>query len=138
MPPNLHIDVTVHADGHSARAVISRAHTNFIFISHDYEILLEEKPQKEESASTDDIKLNLAMVYDFAMNSPLDEISFILKAKELNLAAAQLAFDGNTGIRSDPQSVQPGQSISATPRWNTWWPTPRRLAMRAWAAHPWL
>ena len=96
-PSNLHIDVTVHADGHSGRAVISRAHTNFIFISHDYEILLEEKPQKEESASTDDIKLNLAMVYDFAMNSPLDEISFILKAKELNLAAAQLAFDGKYG-----------------------------------------
>ena len=96
-PSNLHIDVTVHADGHSARAVISRAHTNFIFISHDDEILLEEKPQKEESASTDDIKLNLAMVYDFAMNSPLDEISFILKAKELNLAAAQVAFDGKYG-----------------------------------------
>ncbi len=37
------------------------------------------------------------MVYDFAMNSPLDKISFILKAKELNLAAAQLAFDGKYG-----------------------------------------
>lgn len=96
-PSNLHIDVTVSGNGHSARAVISRAHTNFIFLVHDGETLLEEKPQTEESVASDDIKLNLAMVYDFAMTSPLEEISFILKAKELNLAAAELAFKGNYG-----------------------------------------
>lgn len=96
-PSNLHIDVTVYGKGHTARAVISRAHTNFIGLWHDGTVLLDEKPQAEKSEASDDIQLNLAMVYDFAMTAPLEEISFILKAKELNLAAAKLALKGNYG-----------------------------------------
>ena len=48
-------------------------------------------------SSADDIQLTLSMVYDFATTAPLDEIRFILKAKELNLAAAEVALNGGYG-----------------------------------------
>lgn len=96
-PSNLHIDVEVSACGRKARAVISRAHTNFVLLERDGEILMQEACGSEECAATDDIALNMAMVYEFAMTAPIDEIRFILKAKELNMAAAQLALSGDYG-----------------------------------------
>lgn len=97
-PSKLHIDVTVTAAGHDARAVISREHTNYIFMSRDKEVILEEKGFAETAeAAEDDIALDLAMVHEFAMTAPLDEISFILQARDLNKAAAETAFRGEYG-----------------------------------------
>ncbi|MCM1377582.1 MAG: L-serine ammonia-lyase, iron-sulfur-dependent, subunit alpha [Clostridium sp.] len=98
-PSNLHIDVEVKAGNNTARAVISRAHTNFIHLSRNGEILLQEEGTSEASNATEekDIELNLAMVYEFATESPLEEISFILEAKRLNGAAAETALNGNYG-----------------------------------------
>lgn len=98
-PSNLHIDVTVHADGHSARVIISGAHTNFIFMEKDGKLVFEKSSDSEYSvaSASDDPSLNMRMVYDFATKAPLDEISFILEAKRLNLAAAEHALAGNYG-----------------------------------------
>lgn len=97
-PSKLHIDVTVTADGHEARAVISREHTNYIHLSHDGEIILEEKGFSASAESEEeDINLDLAIVHEFAMTAPLSEISFILQARDLNKAAAETAFRGDYG-----------------------------------------
>lgn len=97
-PSNLHIDVKVEADGHEARAVISRAHTNFILLSKDGETVFEEQPVTETAdAGEKDIELSCAMVYEFATESPLDEIRFILQARDLNKAASRTAMDGDFG-----------------------------------------
>lgn len=98
-PSNLHIDVTVHADGHTARVVISGSHTNFILIEKDG-VLLFEKSESNEGSSAEasvDPELNMRMVYDFATTAPIEEISFILEAKRLNLGAAEHALAGNYG-----------------------------------------
>lgn len=98
-PSNLHIDVTVEAGESSARAVISGSHTNFILIEKDGEVLYEAsaEPQGGEKSSDSVPELNMRMVYDFAMSAPLDEISFILEARNLNLAAARFALKGDYG-----------------------------------------
>lgn len=98
-PSNLHIDVTVHADGHNARVIISGAHTNFIFMEKDGKLVFEKSSDSESSvdSASDDPSLNMRMVYDFATTAPLDDISFILEAKRLNLAAAEHALAGNYG-----------------------------------------
>lgn len=98
VPSNLHIDVSVSGNGHSARAVISRAHTNFVLLKKDGEVVFEEEPQtSNDNAAEEDITLNARMVYDFATESPLDEISFILKARDLNQAASSHAMAGDFG-----------------------------------------
>lgn len=98
-PSNLHIDVTAAGEGHNARVVISGSHTNYIFIEKDGSLLFKKNDAPCEAAKgeTFDPELNLRMVYDFAMSAPLDEISFILKARDLNLAAAKFALAGDYG-----------------------------------------
>ena len=98
-PSNLHIDVMAHGDGHTARAIISGAHTNFILLEKDG-VLLFERPVGggcDTPESSADPELNLSMVYDFATTAPIEEISFILEAKRLNLGAAEYALAGKYG-----------------------------------------
>lgn len=98
-PSNLHIDVRVYAGDRSARVIISGAHTNFILIEKDGVLLFEKASETagDESASSEDPSLDMRMVYDFATTAPLDEISFILEAKRLNMAAANHALAGQYG-----------------------------------------
>ena len=98
-PSNLYIDVRAYAEGHAVRAIISGSHTNFILIEKDGEVLFQksEVADKGGEESSVDPELNLRMVYDFATTAPMEEISFILEAKDLNLAAARFALDGKYG-----------------------------------------
>ena len=97
-PSNLHIDVVVRAEnGDSARAVISCEHTHFILLQRNGETSFEESAAGTAAETAEDIALDLATVYEFAAETPLDEISFILEAKKLNLAAAQTALSGDYG-----------------------------------------
>lgn len=98
-PSNLHIEVTAFdSDGHRAIATISRAHTNFIRLQYDDDVILEDSASSEEVTSEEsDHELDMATVYEFAISAPVEEIRFILKAKELNKNAANLALSGNYG-----------------------------------------
>lgn len=97
-PSKLHVDVTVtDGDGGNARAVISCEHTHFILLQKNGETLLEEESAGDGAEQSDDVELNLALVYEFATETPIDEISFILEAKRLNMAAAETALAGDYG-----------------------------------------
>ncbi len=98
-PSNLHIDVRAFGEGESVRAVISGAHTNFILIEKDGEVLYEQSASGDRTSgeASSDPELTMRMVYEFATTAPLDEISFILEAKDLNYAAAQYALKGEYG-----------------------------------------
>lgn len=98
-PSNLHIDVTASAPDHSARVIISGSHTRFILIQKDDEVLLRNAGGADSGtdSSSDDPVLDMRTVYDFATTAPIEDISFILEAKRLNLAAAQYALDGKWG-----------------------------------------
>ena len=100
-PSNLHIHVTaIGEDGKKAVAVISRAHTNFIYLEKNGEVIFEEggsADSEEKPAEVKDPELDLRTVYEFATTMPLEEISFILEAKRLNKAAAELALSHDYG-----------------------------------------
>lgn len=97
-PSKLHIDVKVSDDkGGTARAVISCEHTHFILLEKDGETILKEQATGDAAEASDDIALDLATVYEFALETPLEEISFIMEAKRLNLAAANTALAGDYG-----------------------------------------
>ena len=85
------------ANGRKAKAIISGSHTNFIFVSTPDETLLDKQLTASGDAETDDIKLNMSMVHEFATTAPLDDIRFILKTKEYNMNAARKAILGNFG-----------------------------------------
>ncbi|MDE5644860.1 MAG: L-serine ammonia-lyase, iron-sulfur-dependent, subunit alpha, partial [Muribaculaceae bacterium] len=96
-PSNLHIEVDVEGEGCCARAVISGTHTNFVFLSKGDAVLLDKGDAETTDECEDDICLNEAMVYDFAMNTPLEKIRFILEAGWMNREAARLALREDYG-----------------------------------------
>lgn len=96
-PSNLHIEVDVEAGGHKARAVISGAHTNFVYLSKDGDVILEKSVGASGPDPDDDIRLTEATVYEFAMTAPVEKIRFILEAGWMNRDAARLALRGDYG-----------------------------------------
>ena len=97
-PSKLHIDVIVKSGSDSAQATITGMHTNFVYLAKgENEILNTPYSEDSSSQESDDMKLNLATVWEFATESPLEEIEFILEARNLNKAAALQALEGNYG-----------------------------------------
>ena len=95
----LYVEIICSAGDKKASAVIAGGHTRFI----DSEACLSNgtgmtgahgKTNADDSA---DVPLNLRLVYDFATSAPLDEISFIMEARNYNMNAAREALKGNYG-----------------------------------------
>ena len=93
----LYVEVLCEGGGHTATAIISGSHTHFVRVTHDNEALLDEQAGKSSEGDEGDIALNLRLVYDFAMQAPVDEIRFILETRDYNLKAAQESLKGNYG-----------------------------------------
>ena len=93
----LYVEVTCEREGHQATAIISGAHTRFVFEAQDNRILLDKRRTCSEETAENDIQLNMKLVWNFAMTAPTDELRFILKTKEYNLRAARESRKGNYG-----------------------------------------
>ncbi len=95
----LYVEAICEGGGHTASAVIQGSHTGFVKISHDDAIMLIDGMPDDFTGSGNehDIALNLRLVYDFAMQAPLDEIRFILETRDYNLKAAQESLKENYG-----------------------------------------
>ena len=98
----LYIEVEVFAGGASAMAIISGGHTRFIHVSRCGEVLFSldaasTANSAEAVAEVKDPELTLKRVWDFAMTAPLEELTFILEAKRLNMNAAKESLKGDYG-----------------------------------------
>jgi len=96
----LYIEIIAKAGKREETAVIAGGHTRFVYV--EPQPLSDAKlaallPKEGKPAESDDIALNLKLVYDYATTAPLDEIRFILETKEYNMKAAQEAIKGNYG-----------------------------------------
>lgn len=99
-PSVLYIDVLVSTPSSEANAVISGAHTHFARLATSRETLLDTLSGDSPSASVGadhDPELTLAKVWEFATESPVDELRFILEARDLNKAASALAMEEGYG-----------------------------------------
>ena len=92
----LYIEITA-SGATSATAIIAGGHTNFIYLSHNGEVLLDAPLKSTAEQNGNKTALTLKKVYDFATTAPLEEIEFILEAQRLNKAAAETSFKGRYG-----------------------------------------
>ncbi len=112
----LYIEITCEADGRSETAIIEGSHTHFrespgrptpqplpVREGSDYsqgddgvqaEKDITPLPHREGQEGG---SLTLRLVYDFAMETPVEELRFILQTRELNMAAAREALRHNYG-----------------------------------------
>ncbi len=115
----LYIEVKASAQGHTATAIISGAHTNFVYLSKDQGVLTDSRTPVEGGAECKDIELNLRMVWDYATTSPVEELEYILQARDLNKAVAEESLRGEWGhclgrtLRSKTNLAMMGDSTFA-------------------------
>lgn len=94
----LYIEViAADAEGNTAKAIISGGHTNFVYLADNETVILDTQTGCHTDDSADSVNLSMRTVWEFAMESPLDEIRFILEARRLNKAAAEQSFTGQYG-----------------------------------------
>lgn len=97
----LYIECICRKGDNTATAVISKRHTNFIFISKNDKVLLNSDCSASGEGDTgDEPVLSERIVYDFATTSPIEELMFINDTVKLNTAAANEGLKGyglNTG-----------------------------------------
>lgn len=93
----LFIEVESHNGDDRVKVVISGDHTHFSHISKNGEVLVDDSVSATSNDASQDPKLTLRSVYDFAMETPLEEIDFILETSELNKHVAEMALMGDYG-----------------------------------------
>lgn len=117
----LYIEATVTDDsGHTATTVISGSHTNIVRQELDGKVLTLNdggNSGAEVKSSASAPKLTMAQVWEFAMESPLDELKFILESRRINKLAAERSFTGRYGhevgrtLHCERQRAMMGDSI---------------------------
>lgn len=117
----LYIEATVTDDsGHTATTVISGSHTNIVRQELDGKVLTLNDGGNvgaEVKSSASAPKLTMAQVWEFAMESPLDELKFILESRRINKLAAERSFTGKYGhevgrtLHCERQRAMMGDSI---------------------------
>ena len=94
----LYIEVEVSAGGHRAQAVIMHTHTHFTHEEVDGKVLLDKKTEATgDGQSAQSSPLTMRTVWEFATESPLEELEFIREAQRLNIHAAEESLKGNYG-----------------------------------------
>lgn len=92
----LYIEVRCAFGSDYATAIIRRSHTNFSFLEKNGNVLLE-KELFTADREQDSFRLSFSKVYEYAIESPLDELRFILDAAAMNKLASEEAAKNNFG-----------------------------------------
>jgi L-cysteine desulfidase len=104
----LYIEVQVSNGNDTAQVIISRDHTRFSHIQRNEEILLQLADETNGDISTEkSVNLSFDKVCDFALESPVEDLKFILDASVMNRAASNESMKGQYG-HSVAQTVSNG------------------------------
>ena len=95
---NLYVDVICKKGNRCSEAIIAHEHTRLVYLYCDNNLMLDDRSAlKNSSFDEHSDKLSLREVYDFATQTPIELLTFINEAKELNENAAREALRGNYG-----------------------------------------
>lgn len=98
----LYIECICQKGGDKATAIISKRHTNFVYIARNDNVILDEEScgSASDAEHSSETALSERIVFEYATTAPIEEIQFIRDTIELNSAAANEGLKGyglNTG-----------------------------------------
>ncbi len=93
----LYIEVVCTKGSDQSLVIIRHQHTNICFVERNGETLLNKQALSEDDSEDESVELTLRKVYDFSMETPLDEIRFILDSGIMNKNAALESFKHDFG-----------------------------------------
>lgn len=95
----LYIDARlVTADGHVARVVVCRDHTNVVRVEKDGEVVLDKPLSLADTSASGGTGLTVDNIYEFATTVPFDDIAFLLEAVEMNSAVSAEGLARDYGL----------------------------------------
>lgn len=77
----LYIEICCEAGGHKTVAIIAGGHTNFVYLSADNDVVLDQRLTDGDAAEDHTTDLTLETVYEFATTTPLAELAFCLRRR---------------------------------------------------------
>ncbi|MBR5297994.1 MAG: serine dehydratase subunit alpha family protein [Parabacteroides sp.] len=95
----LYIEICSYAGNDTSRVIICREHTNIAYVEKNNSVWVDLRKDDSVQYIIQDstLELSFSLVYEFAMEMPLDEIRFILKTADMNRRAAEESVKGNYG-----------------------------------------
>jgi len=101
----LYIEVIAVSGKESSRVIIKERHDNIVLTEKNGSVIFQ-KPEKSESGSDEFSSLDETLrtmseqdIWDFSMNSPLEDISFIMEAALLNTRISDEGLRGDYGLK---------------------------------------
>lgn len=89
----LYVEVEATAGEHSAKVILAKSYTTFVYMKRDQTVLLDERHTlATEHDRNHDSELTMEKIYEFATKVRLDELQFLLKGAQMNKDVAQMAF----------------------------------------------
>ncbi len=92
----LYIETRCYDGETSSTAIIRGSHTQFSHIERNGEVLLNKVVDAAQETE-DEMHLTFKKVYEFAIESPIEELRFILEAAKMNREASKTAQEHNYG-----------------------------------------
>ena len=93
----LYIEVQIEKDGNSSEVIITGQHLNIIKETRNGFVLFNKNQKQDAHESSQELELSIQKIYDFALGAEYDDISFIIKAGELNYKAAKISLEADYG-----------------------------------------
>lgn len=98
VPDKLYIEAYCNAESSQSKVIICGSHNNIAYVECNGEVLKDTLAGgKKKSPREAEPELTFDKVYDFAMETPLDELRFILQSAKLNRTAAAESKNGTYG-----------------------------------------
>ncbi|WP_317412467.1 serine dehydratase subunit alpha family protein [Clostridium baratii] len=95
----LYIEVIAKGENNNSKVIILKDHTNVVLIEKNGEMILDKEindvSNENVSKSSD---LTIKSIYEFAVNTPFEEIEFILKAADINSKVSEEGLKGGYGL----------------------------------------
>lgn len=97
-PDKLYIEIAGRSASHTCKVIISKTHDHFTYTEIDGKMIFSEGLKNSRKTKTEiGPYLNFSIVYDYSVETPLEELTFILKTVELNKSAAKESLKGVYG-----------------------------------------
>lgn len=93
----LYIEVICETCDNHATAIIAGGHTKIVYEEHNGSVITDHRTKSNDECDDSEVTLDLHTVYEFATTTPIDEIHFILKTRDMNMRAAEESIKGNYG-----------------------------------------
>ena len=89
----VYAEVQAVAGDHQAKVIIAKDYSNFVYISKDKEILLDQRNTlATEHDRNHESELTMEKIFEFATKCPIDELQFLMNGAQMNKKVAEKAF----------------------------------------------